>query len=73
MTNHNGRGLSWIIRILFEGCPQNADLLIFDGVVQGLENSLEELLLTIFIQINDCPPVFSNFLKPLELGQVNQG
>ena len=71
-TYFNGRGLSRVIGIFFEGSSKNADLFVLDVVVESFKYPLEELSFSIVVHRNDSVPVIGNFLKSFQFCQVDE-
>lgn len=73
VANLNGWRLSWIICVLLEGRTEDADLFVYQVVIEGLVNSEEKVFLSELVHLDDLVPVVSDFIKSFALGQVNQG
>ena len=73
VANLNGWRLSWVVCVLLEGCTEDADLFVYQVVIERLVNSEEKVFLSKLIHLDDLVPVVSDFIEPFAFGQVNQG
>lgn len=73
VANFDSRGFPGVVGVLLERSAQDAHLLVLDVEVEGFKDAFEELLLSVFVHVDDCPPVVGDFVEALDLGQVGEG